>query len=216
MPLSGARRGPAEEVGGATALMDVGSMEGLQAQSRPGGSMPPPPNSDAQPTSVFEPNQLDELVGKATNDAPPPPARAPSTALVQSARSRFTPTLRSADFEAFPELAAPTRWPLLLGVAIFGGGLGAFVMLRPPAAGLVKDPTLVELEIRADPPSAMFRIDGEALAGNPHRSARKRGAQRQSLTIEAPGHTPQKLELVLDSSTTIDVALQVSAQPAPK
>ncbi len=177
--------------------------------------MPPPPNSDAQPTSVFEPKQLDELVGKASNEPSPGLQRAPSTALVQSARSRFTPTLRSADFEASLE-APPKKWPLFLGVIVFGAGLGAFATLRPPAPPPGKDTSLVELSIRADPPGAMFRIEGQALAGNPHKSQRKRATQRQTLTIEAPGHTPQTMDLVLDSNTTVDVALQPSAQPPPK
>ena len=210
MPLSGQRSAGLEEGAAATALMDVDSMEGLQAKSRPGGSMPPPPNSDAQATSVFEPQQLDELVGKASTEPVAGLQRAPSTALVQSARSRFTPTMRSADFEALPG-AAPKKWPVLLGVIVFGAGLGAFATLRPPTPPHSMDPSLVKLSIQADPPGAMFRIDGEALAGNPHRSERKRATQRQTLTIDAPGHVSQSLDLVLDSSTTVDVALQPSA-----
>lgn len=200
--------GPSE----ATALIDAESMEGLQASSRRGSSIPPV--SDAEPTRTLEPGKLSELVNGASQ--PPAPTRlerAPANAMVMSARSRYTPTLQSAQLQLASR--APL-WPLLAGTILFGGGLGAFLAVRPPVAEPPAPTEAVELHIRARPQIATIALDGKALPGNPARVKEKRGAARRKVTIAATGYVSQTVEVSLDADSIVDVALEPAPSDAPK
>lgn len=212
--------GPGEERAfETTALIDATSMEGLQARSRSGSSMPPPPVSDAQPTSVLDTNKLSELVGESgtspVKTTPAIPVQSapdatetvrPAKASVQggtSSRSKYTPTLRSVDFDGQRPRAA--LWPLLIGVVVFGAGVGTFLGTRTMPTAPVADE--IELSVKVEPKAASLRLDGQPLQGNPHTSKHPRDGKRHDLVVEAAGHQPQTLEVVFDSSTVIDLAL---------
>lgn len=171
--------------------------------------MPPP--SDAEPTRTLEPGKLSELVSGASQ---PPAAtrleRAPPNALAMSARSRYTPTLQSAQLQLAPR--APL-WPLLVGTILFGGGLGAFLAVRTPAPTPAALSESVELIIRARPANATIALDGRLLTGNPARVMEKRGPARRKVTIQAPGYAEQSVDVSLDADSVVDVALE--AEPTP-
>lgn len=206
----------------ATALIDATSMEGLQARSRSGSSMPPPPASDAQPTSVLDTSKLGELVGEsggAPGRAAPPMGAADAVETIRPAkgstpvttpnRSKYTPTLRSVDFDGRAPRAS--LWPILVGVVVFGAGVGTFLGTRTMPAAPAADE--IELSVTVDPATATIRLDGQPLAGNPHTSKHPRDGKRHSLVVESAGHQPQTIDVVFDSSTTIDLALPKTGNP---
>ena len=178
--------------------------------------MPPPPASDAQPTSVLDTGKLSELVGEsgtsparvAPSAASPDatetirPARA-NVAVGTTNRSKYTPTLRSVDFDGRPRSAS--LWPLLVGVVVFGGGVGAFLGTRSMPTSAASDE--IELSVSVAPADATIRLDGQPLAGNPHTSKHPRDGKRHNLVVEAAGHQAQNIDVVFDSSTIIDLAL---------
>lgn len=178
--------------------------------------MPPPPASDAQPTSVLDTNKLSELVGESGTSPTKPAGVAPSPDATEtirpakstpgvgaSSRSKYTPTLRSVDFDGRPR--KPSLWPLLVGVVVFGAGVGTFLGTRSMPATPAGDE--IELWVRVEPSSATVRLDGQTLPGNPHSSKHPRDGQRHTLVVEAAGHQPQTVDVVFDSSAAIDLAL---------
>ncbi len=210
-PESGTRGASSDEPGPeATALIDAASMEGLQARSRRGPSVPPPPPSDAQLTSVLDTNQLSELVDESHNVVPAtriPVASVAPAATVIKPRSKYTPTLRSADFEATKKgrHGRARIWPLVVGMLVFGAGVGTFMGARTlPAPGRA---ATIELVVQAQPPSATLRLDNTALAGSPHSSTHPRDGKRRTVIIDAPGYVSQQIDVVFDASTSIDVVL---------
>ncbi len=202
--------GPAE----ATALIDAESMEGLQASSRRGSSVPPA--SDAELTRNIEPGKLSELMsGTSVPPAPTRLDRAPANPdpLVVSARSRYTPTLQSAQLAAAPR---PAIWPVLVGTVLFGAGLGAFLAIRPKVSAPIPASESVELRIRAKPDNATIRLDGKALSGNPAQTMQKRGSARRRVTVDAPGFDSQTLEVALDADSLVDVSLEKTMTDSAK
>jgi hypothetical protein len=223
-PTSGQREAvPGEQAPEATALIDATSMEGLQERSRRGGSIPPPPASDAQMTSVLDTSKLSELVVESGPGAPRPESMPDSTATVRppgvdarpvaaaSRRAKYTPTLRSADFDEQARGKSTRLWPLFVGMLVLGAGVGTFMGARTlPSA--TADAT-VELIVRAEPGAATFQLDNEPLAGNPHTSTRPRDGKRRTIIVKAPGHETERIDVVFDASSTIDVVLSKSSPP---
>lgn len=223
-PKSGEREAPGgEQAPEATALIDATSMEGLQARSRRSESMPPPPASDAQMTSVLDTGKLSELVGESGPVAPPSESLPDTTATVRppgtgarpvaaaSGRAKYTPTLRSADFDGKERGQRTRLWPLFVGMLVLGAGVGTFLGAR--TLPIAKAGATVELTIRAEPEAATLRLDNEPLAGNPHTSTHPRDGKRRTVIVEAPGHEAQRIDVVFDASSTIDVVLSKSSPP---
>ena len=151
---------------------------------------------------------------------------APSTASTVSATETTHASNRASGQTSKKRLA------LVAGVASALAGLAAtgFVVMRttnvttkaPPLAALpdaspapdTRADALVELLVRAEPPSATLRIDDGPVLALPYHARVPRSREAHVLKIEAPGHAAWTKALVYDRDYDLETQLSAETQGA--
>jgi hypothetical protein len=113
-------------------------------------------------------------------------------------------------------MANEKRWSRLwlLGAAGLAAVALVVVSLRPPAVTPGEETPSIRLQLRAEPPSARFAIDGQALQGNPYGGERTPDGASHILEVTAEAHETQRIEIALDRDLNLQVYLAELPAPA--
>ena len=141
----------------------------------------------------------------------------------QAERDKLAEQLRA--LEATPVEAKPTGpppapargrlLPFAIAALLFGGGVGALVLLNAREADepARAAPSTVVLTIDSEPSGAAVRIDGEPAGSTPTKASLTRGSTAVALSITKDGFKPVERSFVPESDQVMHVSLTREATP---